>query len=165
MAARKTIEPHDLTALIDTREQLPLDLAPLKIDRVGLQTGDYSLLGLENEVAVERKSLDDLISCIGSGRERFERELVRLRSYPVRAVVVEATWAELSAGGWRSRVTPAAAVGSVLAWISEGIPFLFVGSHQEAGRVVARLLYLVGRRRWRELQAFQSGIRIAVSDA
>lgn len=156
--ARKTLEPTDVTAIIDTREQRPLDLSPMRVERRGLDTGDYSILGLEHAVAIERKSLPDLIACVGIERERFERELKRLAAYPVRSVIVEASWAELAIGSWRSKVTPAAASGSVLAWIGEGISFLFVGSHEEAGRAVSRLLFLAARRRWRELEGFQRGI-------
>jgi ERCC4-type nuclease len=111
--------------------------------------------GLEDLIAIERKSLPDLIGCIGVERERFERELKRMLAYPVRAVVVEATWADLHAGQWRSKVTPAAAMGSVLGWVAEGVPFLLVGDHAEAGRVVARMLFIAARRAWRQLQAFQ----------
>jgi DNA excision repair protein ERCC-4 len=161
MSARKNLEPSDLVAIIDTREQLPLDLSPMQVQRGGLQTGDYSLQGLEDAIAIERKSLPDLVNCIGSDRDRFERELVRLRAYPCRAVVVESTWAELLAGQWRSKVTPAAAIGSVLAWVGDGIPFLFVGTHEEAGRAVARLLFVTARRHWRTLQTFQTSLRIA----
>lgn len=151
---RKTLEPSDVTAIIDSREQRPLDLAPLKVVRGGLTTGDYGIAGLEGQIAIERKSLDDLVSCIGPSRERFEREIKRLLAYPVRAVIVEATWADLHAGFWRSRVTPASAVGSVLGWIAEGVPFLFVGNHHEAGRAVARMLFIAARRSWRQVHAF-----------
>ncbi len=146
------LKPEQVVAITDSREQLPLNLDPLQSVVGTLATGDYSLAGLQNHVAIERKSLPDLIGCIGTGRERFERELHRLRAYPSRAVVVEASWAEMEAGEWRSKVTPRAAVGSVLAWMSDGVPFLFCGDHEAAGRAVARMLYLVARRRYRELR-------------
>jgi hypothetical protein len=43
---------ENLVALIDTREQTPLDLAPLRTERATLATGDYSLRGLENVIAI-----------------------------------------------------------------------------------------------------------------
>jgi ERCC4-type nuclease len=137
--------------VIDTREQMPLDLAPLQTIRGGLATGDYSIRHLERTIAVERKSLPDL-------RERFDREIQRLLAYPTRAVIVEATWAELEAGGWRSKVTPASAMASVLGWMAAGVPFLFVGNHETAGKAVAKLLFLAARRRWREARGLASGI-------
>jgi len=54
-----------VTAIIDTCEQLPLDLAPLAVEPGMLATGDYSVAGLESIVAVERKSLSDLLACVG----------------------------------------------------------------------------------------------------
>lgn len=147
------LRPEHVTAIIDTREQCPLDLAPLRTRRGTLATGDYSISGLENVVAVERKSLSDLLGCIGQERERFDREVQRLLAYPVRALVVESTWSDIEAGGWRSKVTPAAALGSLLGWMAMGLPVVMAGDHDRAGRYVGRLLFLAARRRWRELRA------------
>jgi DNA excision repair protein ERCC-4 len=147
------LRPEQVTAIIDTREQLPLDLSPLRIVTGTLATGDYTVRGLEHVVAIERKSLGDLLGCIGQHRERFDREIQRLLAHPVRAVVVEATWPDLEQGEWRSQVTPAAAVGSVLGWIAAGVPIIMAGDHARAGRYVGRLLYTAARRRWREARA------------
>ncbi len=99
-------------AIIDTREQAPLDLSPLRSEAGTLATGDYSVKGLVDVVAIERKSLTDLLGCIGQDRERFDREVIRLLAYPTRAIIVEATWGQIEAGNWKSKVTPAAAIGS-----------------------------------------------------
>ncbi len=58
-------KPERITAVIDTREQTPLTLSPLLSMRATLTTGDYSVRGLENVIAIERKSLSDLVSCLG----------------------------------------------------------------------------------------------------
>lgn len=158
--ARKMIMPADVTAVIDTREQLPLSLE-LPSVRGTLSTGDYSVLGLENVVALERKSLGDLIGCIGQGRERFEREIQRLLAYECRAIVVESTWGVLELGQWRSQVTPQAAIGSVLGWIARGVPVLMTGTRDQAAKMVSRLLFLAARRRWREAQAFCDSLKLA----
>lgn len=133
------LEPSAVVAIVDTREQLPLDLSPLSTISGTLTTGDYSIRGLEQHVAIERKSLPDLIGCVGQERERFDREIVRLLAYPVRGVVVEAPWSALEAGDWRSKVTPAAATGSVLGWIAQGVPFIFAGTRDAAARAVSRM--------------------------
>lgn len=86
------LKPENVVALIDTREQLPLDLSPLRVQVGTLDTGDYVLLGCDH-IRIERKSLDDLLGCIGRDRERFDREVIRLLAYPVRVLLVEATWA------------------------------------------------------------------------
>lgn len=80
----------DLTFLIDSREKKPFTFTGTS-EVVGLQTCDYSVKGLENLIGIERKELADLHGCIGFARDRFERELERMRSLPYRAVVVEAT--------------------------------------------------------------------------
>ena len=143
-------KPEAITAIIDTREQRPLDLAPLQTIMETLSTGDYSVRGLENVIAVERKGLSDLLSCVGVDRDRFEREVQRLLAYPVRALVVESTWAELEVGGWRSRVKPASVIGSLLGWSAMGLPIVMAGNHRKAGQYVSKLLYIAARRRWRE---------------
>jgi len=153
-----TLHPEAVTAIIDTREQLPLDLSPLQSVTGTLTTGDYSVKGLEAVIAVERKSLSDLLGCIGQHRERFEREIQRLLAYPTRAIVVEATWANLERGEWQSRITPAAAIGSVLGWIAAGVPIIMCGDHARAGRYVGRLLFTAARRRWRECRALAGPI-------
>lgn len=155
------LRPEQVTAIIDTREQLPLDLAPLAVELGTLATGDYSVKGLENIVAIERKSLSDLLGCIGQNRERFDREVMRLLAYPTRCVVVEATWPDLEQGEWRSKVTPAAAVGSLLGWIAAGVPIIMASSHERAGQYMSRLLFTAARRRWRELRSLASKMRPA----
>ena len=147
------LDPASITAIVDSREQLPLHLAPLKSIVGTLATGDYSVVGLEAVVAIERKSLPDLIACVGQERERFEREVQRLLAYPTRAIVVEAAWCELERGEWRSKVTPAAATGSCLGWIAQGLPIVFAGTRPAAAKVVSRLLYIAAHRRWREARA------------
>ena len=147
------LPPENIVAIIDTREQLPLDLAPLQVVRGTLATGDYSVRGLEPIVAIERKSLSDLIGCVGQDRERFEREIQRLLSYPCRAIVVEASWSDLERGGWRGRITPQAALGSCLGWIAAGVPIIMAGDRVRAARHVSALLRITARRRWREARS------------
>ena len=79
------------TILVDGREQRAWQFENLPSKIASLTTGDYSLAGLQHCVAVERKSLDDLLSCIGIRRDRFKRELARLRGFRFRALVIEAS--------------------------------------------------------------------------
>lgn len=164
---RKTIDPENLIAICDNREQLPLDLTPIKTIRGTLTTADYSLAGLENRIAIERKSLPDFLACVGRERERFEREIQRMLGYECRAIVIETTWAEIEAGlwivnpnhyKWKSKVTPNAAIGSALGWIAQGIPIIMSTDHERAGRFVSRLLFTAARRRWNELRSFGDAI-------
>ncbi|HPM84555.1 MAG TPA: hypothetical protein PLF81_27810 [Candidatus Anammoximicrobium sp.] len=159
------LRPEQVTAIVDTREQVPLDLQPLRTITGTLATGDYSVVGLESVVALERKSLPDLLCCVGRQRERFDREVMRLLAYPTRALLVEASWADIEQGEWRSEVTTQAALGSLLGWIASGLPVVMAGDHRRAGRYAARILYTAARRRWREARALVTSADVAVAAA
>ena len=98
---------------VDTREQLDWTFQGLRVDvsdstyprherglplliptqPATLNAGDYSIVGHENEIAIERKSPEDLYGSIGRGRGRFQRELERLAAFPGPTfVIVEAPW-------------------------------------------------------------------------
>ena len=144
----------------DVREKQPFPFAErlyeCVIVEVGtLAVGDYSLAGLTDRAAVERKSLPDLVQCLGRERDRFERELQRGRALDAFAVVVEASWADLAAGNYRSQLRPHAACQSVAAFMCRyRVPFLFAGSRAAAEYVTWSFLrqYLEGaRRRWKAI--------------
>lgn len=121
------------TVAIDTREQLAYTFESIRADagadlqrrpivirtaRQTLQSGDYSIVGLESAVSVERKSLSDAFNTIGQGRARFERELERLQS-TVRwsAVVIESQWSDiLHNPPERSKLDPKTVFRSIIAW-------------------------------------------------
>lgn len=91
--------------VIDTREQTPWQFKSLqgldkqkkgppsplviKSQSKALKTGDYSIVGYEDQFTLERKSLEDALGTFTSGRERFERELERMASMKFAAVVLE----------------------------------------------------------------------------
>lgn len=160
----RTLRPEQVTAIVDTREQAPLDLAPLRTIPATLDTGDYTVAGLEHVCRIERKSLPDLIAVVGRERERFDRAVQRLLAYPVRVLVIEATWDQLEAHSqafpqWRGQVTASQVVGSLLGWQASGLAVHLVGDHARAGVHVSRLLYTVARRRWRELVTLAGAIQ------
>ncbi len=159
--SRKEIQESDFTALVDSREQLPYNLEPMKMAPGSLSTGDYTVQGFENEIIVERKSLDDFLGVVGQGRERFDREIQRLLSYRSRMIVLEASMVDLEFGGWRSKVTPEAAIGSYLGWIDEGVPIVLAGRRDIAERITRRFLFISARRRYRKLCAILPHLKIA----
>lgn len=127
--------------IVDTREQAGWTFADPRyaaaVEEGTLNVGDYSLPGLTDRVAVERKSLPDLVQCLGRERERFERELQRAAGLSAFCVVVEASWADLADGRYRSVMKPHAACQSVLAFACRyRVPFFFAGDHA-AGEYVA----------------------------
>ncbi len=122
-----------LNIVCDTREQLPYDFTRFgaAVHRVGLTTGDYSLVGYENRIALERKTLDDLIGCLTTGRARFERELVRAKELDLFTVVVEANMEDVFRHRYKSRMAPHAALQSILALqIRYGLPFVWASSRK-----------------------------------
>jgi len=144
------------TAIVDSREQMVYDLSPMKTRTGTLPTSDYTFSGLADVLAVERKSLADLIHCCGHGRERFERELARLRGYLHRAVICECSWADLRAGDWRSKVSSEVVCHTVLSWQSRfAVPFVLVSSREEAQEACRFFLYTTARRWLARLKQFE----------
>ena len=81
--------------VVDSREQRPYFADGRYDGRTcrtikKLESGDYSLLGYENQIAIERKSLADLYNSLTWDRERFKNEFERLRDYEFSCVMVEA---------------------------------------------------------------------------
>ena len=112
--------------------------------------GDYQLADFPNEVAVERKSLADLISCCGTGRERFERQILRLMGIQAKLLVVEGSWAQSEMGQWRSRLTPTAVRNSLLGWMGKGLPISLAGDRDQAEILTREFLSLAWRRRYQQ---------------
>ena len=138
------------TLVVDTREPLHGAWEPYfeaRTIRGTLKTGDYSVAGLETEIAIERKELSDLLGCLTTNRGRFERELTRARDMRYFAVICEGTYKQLFEGLYRSRMNKKAAWESVAAFeIRYNIPFYFMGSPELAARKAESLLL----KYWRE---------------
>jgi ERCC4-type nuclease len=132
--------------VIDTREQTPLTFDTLPSQVGTLDTGDYSVRGLEHLISIERKSLPDLLTCVGRERERFKRELRRLRGYRFRLLLVECSAADLECGAWSGQLKPAHVIGSLAAWSAQySLPIWLGGDHEGAGRFAERWLYQAAR--------------------
>lgn len=110
LPARKTLNKlADLAPVIviDTREQTPLRFTRLQALRATLPTGDYSFVGGHDLLAIERKSVADLVGCcMGNNRDRFFRELHRLRGFAFRRLLIVGTREEIETGQYRSAIKP-----------------------------------------------------------
>ncbi len=157
----KVLRPEDIVAIVDTREQRPFNLAPMRVHRTALIEGDYSLCGLSDVVRVERKSLEDLVQCVGRERARFEKELVRLRGYRHAAVVVEASIAEILCGRWPGQVSSKAVLGSVVSWSVEFVPFYLAGSREDAQTWTKAFLWTVARHEFTRLRGMAEAMAAA----
>jgi len=131
--------------ITDTREQIPYKFeTPSEAGTVPV--GDYSIAGLENHVAVERKTLDDLIGCLTTDRDRFERELFKGRSLDYFCLVIECSLSDLVNGNYRSQMGPKSAIQSLLAFsIRYRLPIWFCESRQYGQRVTESLLLKYAR--------------------
>lgn len=155
------MKPADpLTIIEDTREQRGLGRffsSSVTVVREGLPEGDYSTPELRGLVAIERKSVADLVGSLTHGRERFMREIERLRGYTFRALVVEGTLAEIEAGAYRSRAHPHSMVGSVCSLIADhSLPVIFCGDAKSTAAIVEKLL-----RRLQAAHAIIPGAQVA----
>ena len=137
--------------LVDSREQATFPFSGYDVEVVPgtLQAGDYSIPGLESLVAVERKSLPDLVACLGRERSRFCNELDRLRGHESAAVVVESPIEALAKGEYRSKMDPKAAYESVVAFMCRyRLPFYFAQDRRGAERFTYSFL----RHYWRTVE-------------
>lgn len=142
----KNLKIDELVALVDTREQRPVDLAPLQTKRATLKTGDYSAEGYEDKIAIERKSIQDFVGCCGSSRKRFEANISRLRLFPFRAIVIEGDWATIELKQYRGQIHPNAVLGSALGWALDDITIAMAGTPARAGKMIARMLWIAANR-------------------
>ena len=143
------------TVLVDTREGLPYSWEGVTCQAATLEAGDYSIIGMEPVVCVERKSFADFYGCLTSGRERFENSLHRLAAVRYPLVVIEAAMSDflkpfiyVAAGGrpTRSRLPPRVAQGSLLSWQSRfRIPMLLCGERNAAARMTLQHLEMAWR--------------------
>ncbi|MBM2834942.1 MAG: hypothetical protein HW406_2103 [Candidatus Brocadiaceae bacterium] len=132
----------DLVIIQDTREQMPLIFPEAAVEVATLTTGDYSLKGFEDKVCIERKSLSDLLGSLGVDRDRFTREVQRMRAYEFAGLVVEANLSTIYLGAWRSRITSQSVIGSLQALSAKyGIHVFFVDNRELAARTVEGLLF------------------------
>lgn len=126
------------TIIIDSREQTPLMFSYPSIT-AGLATGDYSVVGLENDFCVERKSLGDLFGSLTSGRDRFMRELQRMKAFPFARLLIIGSIHEIEQGSSRARgINPKAIIHSLHAIEARGVPVVFASSPAEASALVER---------------------------
>ncbi len=129
--------------LCDTREPFPHPWQRYlpegwQLEPATLETGDLCLPSHSEGAVVERKTPSDLASCIGVGRERFERELRRGRYCGRFVVVVEGTLSDVAASA--RGIHHNAVIGTMAAWTLRFAPFIFAGSQRLAADFSWRLL-------------------------
>jgi DNA excision repair protein ERCC-4 len=124
--------------VVDSREQTPLEFRRLA-SRVGtLATGDYSFVGGEDDFAVERKSIADLVGSLTAGRDRFLRELQRMQAFPFRRLLIVGQESDIVARRYRSNANPTAIMHGLHAIEARGVPVVFAATPYEAAQTIER---------------------------
>ncbi len=158
----------DFSIIVDTRETLPysfLDfyddsprrdrLLVIQIKRKALVTGDYSIVGLENHICIERKSIEDLYGTLGSRRDQFEYEFSRMKQMQFAALVIEASWSQLLCSPPpHSQLSPKTVYRTLIAWAQRyRVHVMPMGSRRNAEQTTLRML----QRYWNDLQEAKKG--------
>lgn len=145
--------------LVDSREQLCFAFSGPKYpntttERATLYIGDYSIPGLDHQVAIERKSLDDLAGSITQGRERFEKELQRSMGLEFFAIVVEAEMGHIAKHSYRSRMNPKSFIQTMFAYqVRYGCHVVWAGSRIRAEYATYSLLQKFVMNKHKEIDA------------
>ena len=140
----------------DTREQpnarmeQRLSSMQVPVIREKLDFGDYTArFAVNNEfitlpVVVERKmSLDELEQCFTRGRDRFAREFDRARDAGAKTylLVEGGSWGKILNHKYRSKMSSAAFLASLTAWMARyGVTVVFCDA-RESGRLIKEILY------------------------
>lgn len=161
------LKPEQVTILCAQNEQATWDFSRygcrVMDANLGVGGADYSLLGFENVLRVERKEVNDYLGSITKGRDRFERQLKFMRQFPYRAVIVE--WSSLPGlveelrlplsertSGIRSHATPTSVRGSTLHLARRWCPIIFAGTREEAQDYAWDFMFGVAKDWWKTYQ-------------
>jgi hypothetical protein len=140
---------HGITAIIDTREQIPLDLEGqgLAVIREALPFGDYSLAypNMRRHSVIELKKLPDFIGCCGKERQRFMKECLALRGYKYRFIIGMFDLGEVLDHEYRGMMEPNAVFATIARLQVDGIQFVPVGNEVTAAKMVGYILKSIAR--------------------
>ncbi len=120
--------PKDFAIVIDSNEQSPLKFGNIPTVTKKLDSGDYSILGMEYSVCIERKSQTDFYgSIVGDGRERLYLMFERTRHVGFKAFIIECEEAEiLTPELTLSGVAPASVYATIASWeVKHGYHFYY----------------------------------------
>jgi DNA excision repair protein ERCC-4 len=157
----KTIRIPKPTVVIDSAEHMGFKFERFTNWFTGtvhkrLPVGDYTLLGMEEEVAVERKTVPDLVNSIIQDRKDFIGKCERLSGFKKKCLVIEGSLSSIKTPYEDSQAHPNAVLGSLLAaqerW---DIPVYFLDDFLLAEEFVASMLSKYHAFRWLEMNGFQ----------
>lgn len=157
LGPRTEHRPGDFGIVVDTREQTPFEfpsVVPIEVKK--LDAGDYSVIGYEDKISIERKSEDDFVQSITRDYVRFEAELERLEKYAFCAIVVESTLGRINTHAYTAPgVDPKTVITRAALICVRGVPVFFAGPHRalSMGWTLRLLKFWWRRRRDAEREA------------
>ena len=114
----------EFVLLIDDRERTPYQLTSAK--KAHLRTGDYTVEGYEDVFAVERKSYEDVYSCLTTNRRRLAAQLKRLGAMKHSYLLIDCTLAAFMLGHVFHKLSgPDALTRLTRMCVEHGVPFIF----------------------------------------
>jgi ERCC4-type nuclease len=146
--------------IVDTREQNPFSFERFHnwfsgIEKRPLEIGDYSIAGMQDTCAVERKDLNDLLRSFHVERPVFVKRLRRMSAFPDRLLVITAPLSQVKSRYEHSPANPNQVTQSLVATLAGlRVPFLCVDTHELGEEIVASYLYQVHLYHWLEANGY-----------
>lgn len=165
--------PCPFTIIVDSNETFPFTfegitdkdgkLVNVPCERKAMWTSklaDYSIKGMETEIQIERKSLEDLVGTLSGRRENFEEEIATidgLCSYA--AIVCECQWSDILADQHDHGARAKSVSRTCLSWRIKypRVHWEMCFGRQHAERVTYQLLYNYWWQAQREESAKERG--------
>jgi len=124
--------------------------------RCTLKTGDYTVEGYEDEIIIERKTLEDLVSTLTTNRKTFIKECQRMEAFKRKFIVIETTLARLKSPYAYSDAHPNSIFGTLIA-IQErfGVQVMFAATRELAEEYTVSTLVKYHALRWLEKNGYE----------
>jgi len=142
MAKLRDDVDSDFVIVIDTREQEPYRFAGENVIFNKLESGDYSVKGFEDKIAIERKSHGDFLHSITHRRTQFMNEMARMKPYKVKVIVIETDYFMLEKGAYQyAHVNPEATIGSIVKIVTDfGVSVMTLSNRKSSESFTLKML-------------------------
>lgn len=138
---KRKVEEEQLNIIKDTREQNGYVFEDHNVIVRKLETGDYSLENFESIITIERKQLFELYGNFGKDRERFLKEIERMRNIPYKFLIIEGNLDKFLEGNKFSKLSTKCLVGSLISLIfKHNIHIVFAGNKELAENITMNIL-------------------------
>jgi ERCC4-type nuclease len=122
--------PNGFVLIQDTREQKPVFKNDDTVIDQCLKTGDYSVLGFEDQVTIERKSVSDLYGSIK--RKHFEARIRKMKEMSWAGLMIEGSEDKVMRGIDYGETKPKQVYGALTSYEIQGIHIYFAQRQRDA---------------------------------